>query len=563
MVRARASRALAILLCGGAAAALLACDTGASDPADGDALGAAPDADALDAAPGADALDAGLDAEADDLAEPGSPGLGAGCLIRPAGAGFASISLTPARALGVIDLEAAVSAAGIDGTIGVGRGGAARVRLAGAVRLVPGSSIGVRDGGGFHADAAVPVEAGQTYPIRLVADVASRAYSVYVQAGGDTIRLARRYAIRLPPGRAVLDTLSARAAGRGGQLEVCAIFADTPAAVAYAREGSYSVAPLPGEQAIASDRVGRTWRLGPAGEVLAAAPCGGEVAADVAGGVAVGVYVARVSGGRLALHALTPGLAPRWRRVDPAVPGAAVQAIAADAAGVTVALGAAGGAVSIRRYPADGGAGRVVHAGGALAALGRDGFAVAATWPGWIAVSRHDRGGAVRWYRVFHDDATAEVMALGPDGRVVLGGHFARPISFGGPTLEPAPVDEVDVNSYAVALAAADGAHVFTARVPTTRLTGAAAGAGRVVIASETWVSLSAHPISHLSFPHLWELDAAGDSVPGEPYVGFHEEWGRSGRVTAGASGRVYWERAMVWPAPSSPPFPYLLAIGP
>ena len=533
MARARASRIFPILLCGGAAATLLACGVGAVDaeeePPPG---GGGPFGDGMGGNPG--------------------PTLAGDCLLRPVGQGFASVPLSPAGALGVIDLEATVTSPEVEGHIGLGRGSApAASRLAAAVRLVPGGAIEVRDGAGYRADVAVPVEVSRTYPVRLVADVPSRTYSVYVQAGADTIRLAQRYALRPQAGAAGFDALSAMAAGQSGQLAVCNILGDAPAAVAYSREGSYAVAPLPGDQAIVSDRVARTWRLGPAGEVLARAARGGEVAADEAGNV----YVALASGGQLALHAFTPALARRWSRVDPIELEADVRAIAADPAGVTVALATVRGVSSIRRYPAGGGAGRRVHDGAALAALGRDGFAVATTWIGGIAVALHDRDGNQRWSRAFDNDATAEVMTLGQGGRVVLGGHFEQPISFGGQTLDPVFQGEVDVNSYAVALASADGAHVFTTRIPTTRLTGAAANAGRVVIAGETWVT----PI----FPHLWQLDTAGNHLPGEPYVGFYEQWGRSGRVAMGASNRIYWERAMVWPAPDSPPFPYLLAIRP
>jgi hypothetical protein len=52
-------------------------------------------------------------------------------------------------------------------------------------------------------------------------------------------------------------------------------------------------------------------------------------------------------------------------------------------------------------------------------------------------------------------------------------------------------------------------------------------------------------------------------SSPASPTPGFTSSGGRSGRVAVGASSRIYWERAMVWPAPTSRAFPYLLAIAP
>jgi hypothetical protein len=252
--------------------------------------------------------------------------------------------------------------------------------------------------------------------------------------------------------------------------------------VVYSREGSYAVAPLPGHQAIVSDGVATTWRLGPAGQVIRRVARGGEVAADPAGNV----YVALASGGQLALHAFTPQLASRWSRVEPVAPFADVAAISADPAGVTGALATPFGVASIRRFPATGGAGTSLHSGGALAALAPDGFAIATAWEGGFAVLLYDLAGGLRWARSFDALATVEVLTLGLGGQVVVGGHFSGPITFGGPTLEPAYDGKVDVDSYVLGLSREGGKHVFTTRIPTTVLTGAAGNAGRLVIASET-----------------------------------------------------------------------------
>jgi outer membrane protein assembly factor BamB len=537
MLCARASRLSSILLCGCAAAPLPACDEAAGEDeprVGGGAIGAA-----IGAGPGAGE----------------TPAAGASCLDRAPGQGFASVPLSPAGTLSVIDLEATATTLQLDGVIGLSRGPAVRFdQLAAAVRFAPGGTLDARDGGGYRADAALPFQVNRMYPVRMVADIPSHTYSVYVQdpATTDVIRLAQGYAFR--PSQASttsLDALSAIVDGPAGQLSVCNARGAAPGAVVYSREGSYTVAPLPGDQALVSDGVATTWKLGAAGQVLGQIARGGEVAADETGNV----YVALASGGQLALHAFTAQLAPRWSRVEPAEPAAEVQAIAADAAGVTIALATAQGVASIRRYPATGAAGGRIHGGGTLAALARDGFAIATAWQGGVSIAVHDRTGGLVWSRSFDNAVTAEVMTLDLDGRVVLGGHFSAAITFGGPTLEPAFNGEVDVNSYAVALARADGAHVFTTRIPTTRLTGAGAAAGRLVIAGETWVT----PI----FPHLWQLDPAGNLLPGEPYTGFAEQWGRSGRVAVGSSNRIYWERSMVWPSPVSPAFPYLLAIAP
>jgi len=535
MQRARATRLssiLPILLCGSALAPLPSCDEAAGGEI-----------------PGAETI-----TEAQEPAIAAIPAFTAeGCLIRGPGGGFASVPLRPATVLSATDLEATASALSLDGVVGLSRGAATRFdHLAGAVRFAPAGALEARDGAVYRADVGIPFEAGRPYQIRVIADVPSHTYSVYVRVGDDVIQLARRYAFRSSQAAvASLDALAAIVDGPSGQLSVCNVLSAASSGVAYSREGAYAVAPLPEDQVLASDGVAATWKLGPAGEVLGQIERGGEVAADELGNV----YVALASRGQLAVHAFTAQLAPRWTRVDPVEPFADVHALAADASGVTIALATAQGVSSIRRYPAGGGAGGRLHGGGTLAALARDGFAVATTWSGGIAVSLYDRDGALRWSRSFDNDVTVEVMTLGLDGRVVLGGHFWDPISFGGPTLEPAPWGEFDVDSYAVALARADGSHAFTVRIPTTRLTGAGADGGRLVIAGEDWVT----PI----FPHLWKLDAYGNYLGGEPATGFYEEWGRSGRVAVGPSGRIYWERSMVWPSPVSPAFPYLLALAP
>ncbi len=543
MQRARAWRPLSILLCVGAAGTLFGCGEAAGD----DDPGPAPEGE------GGDGGDGGGSPGAVMVPELEAPV--AGCLVRTPGAGFASTPLTPLATLGVVDFEATSTTLQADGVIGLSRGAPSGLgRLAAAVRFAPNGALQARDDLAFRADHALAFDPGRTYAVRAVADLPSRTYAVYVHdpGTGDVVRIARDYALRLPGGGpASLDSLSAIATGGAGQLSVCNVLGVAGTDVAYSREGSYAVAPLPGNQAIVSDGVATTWRLGPAGGVLRRAARGGEVAADPAGNV----YVALASGGQLAIHALTPQLAPRWSRVEPVEPFADVAAISADPAGVTVALATPFGVASIRRFPAGGGPGTWLHGGGALAALAPDGFAVATAWEGGLAVLLYDLGGGLRWARSFEAQATIEVLTLGLGGRVVVGGHFSGPITFGGPTLEPVYDGPVDVNSYVLALSREDGEHAFTTRIPTTVLTGAAGNAGRLVIAGETWVT----PV----FPHLWQLDAGGTLLPGEPEVGFYEQWGRSGRVAIGPSNRIYWERSMVWPRPTSPPFPYLLAIDP
>jgi hypothetical protein len=57
--------------------------------------------------------------------------------------------------------------------------------------------IDVRNGSGYSADVQVPYTAGQTYHFRLVVDIPSHTYSVYVtpQGSGEQT-LAANYAFR-------------------------------------------------------------------------------------------------------------------------------------------------------------------------------------------------------------------------------------------------------------------------------------------------------------------------------------------------------------------------------
>ena len=66
------------------------------------------------------------------------------------------------------------------------------------VRFSPtGSTLDVRNGGGYSADATIPYLAGDTYHFRLIVDIPLHTYSVYVTApGSDEQLLAADYAFR-------------------------------------------------------------------------------------------------------------------------------------------------------------------------------------------------------------------------------------------------------------------------------------------------------------------------------------------------------------------------------
>src|SRR5689334_15694094 len=171
MQRARATRLssiLSILLCGGALASLPSCDEAAGGEV-----------------PGAETI-----TEAQEPAIAAIPAFTAeGCLIRGPGGGFASVPLRPATVLSATDLEATASALSLDGVVGLSRGAATRFdHLAGAVRFAPAGTLEARDGAVYRADVGIPFEAGRPYQIRVIADVPSHTYSVYVRVGDNVIR---------------------------------------------------------------------------------------------------------------------------------------------------------------------------------------------------------------------------------------------------------------------------------------------------------------------------------------------------------------------------------------
>ncbi|HWU87844.1 MAG TPA: hypothetical protein VN253_11240 [Kofleriaceae bacterium] len=482
-----------------------------------------------------------------------------GCTVHTAGGGFGNLTITPGSGLVVTDFDAtAYVDPALDAVISLARGSATSFNhLATSVRFSTAGILDVRDGAAYRADATVPFALGQPRKIRIAADLLSHTFSVYIDLGSYTERLAKRYAFRTTTATVPsVDHLAAIVDGAAGELSLCNVVASSPTAVQYAREGAYSVVPLLSDSALVSDGTTITMRLSATGGAGSSVAFGGELAVDPTNQQP---YVARVIDTQLALNAYTSTLGPRWSRLDPIAAGSRVLSAAADGAGVTLAIRNTGGSISILRYPADGGAGIVLYSGGTHAALDANGFAVATATSTAYDVAMFANDGTLQWTQSFPGaiGASIEVMTLGLNGRVVLGGHFWSPITFGGPTLDLAYNGEVNVNTYLVGLdRAAGGAHVFTNRVNATRLTGASGNGTNLVVAGERVVT----PI----FPDFWRYNASGAQVGvGAPYLGFYEGWGRSGRIAMGPSGRVWWERSMVWPTPTSVPYPYLIALTP
>jgi hypothetical protein len=480
-----------------------------------------------------------------------SPLAAAGCLTPTAGSGFATVSISPVSRFAVLEFTATASDSQLDGVIGFRTGAASGFdRLAMAVRFAPGGVIDVRNGGAYQADSVVPFVTGRAYPIRVVADLTSHTYSVYVQTSNaptdGVVRVARGYAFRPSQSTVTsLDTLAAIVDGAAGSLSVCNVRSSGTTAPAFSREGSYSVTPIDGDHVLVGDGISSTTKLGPNGEVLGQIPRGGRAAVDEAGNI----YIALVANGQVAMFSYTPALALRWSRIEGIAGATGVQSIAANSDGAIIALAGA----TVRRFPADGSASVQIGMSGTRTAVSRDGFAVVSVFQNNISIFMHDLTGAMVWQSAFQNAVSLAGVSLDLTDRVVIAGHFSGSINFGGPTLETVFQGESDVNCFTAGFARTDGAHAFTERIAAKFITGIAANGPAMVIAGERWIT----PI----FPHLFHLGPDGGVSESEPSTGFIEQWGRSGGVELGPTGRLYWQRSMVWPGPNERAYPYLLAF--
>jgi hypothetical protein len=474
-----------------------------------------------------------------------------GCVTPTAGAGFVTTAVSPVSRFAVLEFTATASDADLDGVVGFTSGATPGFdRLAIAVRFAPGGVIDVRNGGAYQADVVVPFVTGRAYPIRVVADLTSHTYSVYVQTRNapnpGVVRVARGYAFRPSQSATTsLDTLAAVVDGAAGSLSVCSVHSSGATSPAFSREGTYVITPVDGDNVLVGDGISSTAKLGPHGEVLGEIPHGGSAAVDEAGNI----YLALVANGRVAMFSYTPALTLRWSRVEDSPGATAVPSIAANSDGAIVALAGA----TVRRFPSDGSASVQLGQSGTYTAVSRDGFVVVSIFQNNITIAMHDLTGAIVWQSAFQNSISLARVSLDLTDRVVIAGRFSGSINFGGPTLDTDFSGDADINCFAAGFARADGAHAFTERITAKFITGLAANGPAMVIAAERWIT----PI----FPHLFHFGPDGGGSEGEPYAGFNEEWGHSGSVALGPTGRLYWQRSMVWPGPNETPYPYLLAF--
>ena len=474
-----------------------------------------------------------------------------GCPVAEAGLGFLDRSIGQPGEVVVSSDFVVKPGAVVDGVIGLSQSGAASFDdLAATVRLAPGGAIDARDGAAYRADAAVPYAAGQTQRIRIVAVVPTHTFSVHVASGDGSQQLARGYAFRPSAAGAAwlgnLDAIVDSPSGPGQQMSLCDVRNAISIGVRLAREGNYAVAPLPGDDAIASDGT-TTLHLSASGTVVARVAAGGQVAVDPAGDV----YLARITGSDLVVEAYTPGLALRWTRSYPAGAGHRALAIGADGASVVAAAGpSAGGVDLVKRWLIDGTESTTATGPmGDVIAIGSAGYALGSTFSGSVSVARWSFGhGTPDWQRSWPGAAHIDALAVTPSGGVAFAGTFAGTISFGGPPLSPVAPGDVFV-----AALSPNGDPAFSRSLPDAGVHGLASN-GQVTALS-AMLGTTRHD--------LVLLDSQGQPIIGEEGDTGFGPFGTAGSVAVAPSGRVFWNFGDAWPTATAPAYPYLISLIP
>ena len=482
---------------------------------------------------------------------------GDGCLRAPAGSGFANAQIAGTSGAMIAHFTATPSDASIDAVFGLANGPVADFAdYAAAIRFWTNGRIEARDGDAYRADFPVSYVAGGTYDFWIIVDVPTKTYSVLVAQPGRPYvfdELARGYRFRtqqqavpaLDHGAAIVDSAT-------GRVEVCAIRNASPQGLAFAREGSFAVRPLPGGGVLISDGT-RTQRLDTAGKTIGERPVGGMLAVDAESG---NIYVASAAGGTLTLSSFTGALASRWRRTYAAEGG--IHAIGVyDTGQIAVVMGGyqptqliqilQNGAELLRRDLAEPPLSAI--------AIAPCGYALAYEHDGIVAVEAHRPDGTLLWRRAWSGGFTVAQMARDASG-VVFAGTFNRTIDLGAGPFEPFyPPDGPGQNTYLVALNG-DGSLRYAKRLYTVSPTGVAIDDGRAAIATVY--------LTQMPYMELREFDAVGAEVWDFIGVDRTEGHGTTGSIALGDNGRLYANLTLTF-APGSPPFrwPFLFAFDP
>jgi len=482
-----------------------------------------------------------------------TPSATASCPAAAAGAGFRDQSIgQPGEGVVSMDFVATPDSI-LDGVMGLSPGPATSFGdLAAAVRLSPEGAIDARNGAAYQADAAVPYLAGQPTRIRVIADVPTQTYAVYVAQGDGSVQLAHHYGFRSPGTAHWLGDLSSFVDSSSGRLSICDLRSAISIGVRSSREGNYAVAPLPDDEAMIANTT-TTLHVDRAGNTRAHVAAGGQVAVDPTGNV----YLARITGTALVVEAYTAGLVPRWTRSYPAGADHRALAIGADAGSVVVAAGpTAGGVDLVKRWLTDGT--ESISQTGPMAdavAVSAAGFVLGSAINGTVVVTKWDFGQpGPTWSRSWQNAAQIAVMALSPDGKVYFGGRFSGTVSFGGPDIQASPT--TDLRTTYVAALSSTGEHMFSTGIGQSSVDGIASNGSVTAVSASSDVLGPRHRT-------LFNFDARGNRIVGDNEQTAFGDWGAAGATAVGPSGRVFWNFSEPWPFNSSPAYPYLISLQP
>jgi hypothetical protein len=472
-----------------------------------------------------------------------------GCVVASAGDGFITQPVRDATVVGTVTFNATPSAPGIDGVIGWSAGEPSKFSdLAAAVRFAPSSVIDARDGDTYRADF------NQTYStrgagFRMTSDLTSHTYSVFL-GSSEAAKLARQYRFRPSQAAAThLDHLSVIVDSPTGSVTLCSLASGASSGVAYSREGSYAIAPLPGDAAVISDGA-TTQRLDAGGKTVAQVADGGEVAVDATGNVFVAsIASATPTVATLSVRKYDPGLALAWTASVNLLAGSRIQSVATDAGG-DVLVGAAApadGSVTATRFSAGGAFVAELSAPGNAVGLDGDQALVAWNDSGTLRITRYNLDGSTVWSRGFTGRATITQIMADPQHRVLFGGELIDSMDFGGGALHLGSTPEGPVNGFVVLLSQA-GDHVMSSRTEMTDVNGLGTNGENIAVSGLFRTQL--HHLAIAQFGTNGRTFSTGFSTVGE-------ELGEGGRIVVGPSGRLWWNLESNFPVFNE--FPYLV----
>jgi hypothetical protein len=493
---------------------------------------------------------------------------GNNCLGSTAGGGFVNAVVTPSSTVSFVAFSAKAGQANMDGVVGVASGNVdAYEDFAASIRFFTNGYIEARDGAGYRADRPIAYVAGGSYSFKLMVDLPSHTYSVFVAGPGvdtefsdDYVRLASGYRFRpSQAGVASVDRIASVVASASGSVDACGIAGGPHPRhnVVSMRDGWFDLATR-SDGAIAFADTFRTTLLDANNVPIGSVSTGGQVGADASGNV----YTAQVIDGRLYVRAFSPSLAPLW--TNSAFTAGRIIDLAAmtpvGTAAISISDGAqygakpkylafhgAGGQYNLLELPSDTSA----------IGLGTSHFVLArAAESGYTFETRsYDNPYYTISSRAIPGNYWVTRVAVAPDASFVITGMLGGPMDFGDG--EIAPFSHTDGGVYwdqYIAVFAPDLALRFSERLTNT-VTGLVTNGRDIAVSYQTW--------TQLPYTDFRIFNQSGDVLRGSDEDSVVGPWGDSGEIALADSGRMYWNIGAKFVAPHGNGFPFLFTIDP